>query len=262
VLDGNPLPESESEPQESTVETKQQPYDTPDAMQHFEELVRFLDKHLGEQLRTYNELRSAKVTKVAFENLWMLFKIHDKVYSPSQKGSQFLFSYASGPKDADMLTTRRDVSQAYQVIATTGGLPLFGKLTPRKEEDADDILLKLTKAGIIEQQTPRNSQRVKDKYSPLYIYACYMSWAPSGFYLRSSPFSIRPYDGEVEVTSLEIYPINHRPQQPSGSRVKDLAERGLRFIDYTTVTHLQHQGLTLGDNQEEVRQVSKLSSFH
>ena len=89
-----------------------------------------------------------------------------------------------------------------------------------------------------------------------------MSWAPSGFHLRSSPFSIRPYDGEVEVTSLEIYPINHRPQQPSGSRVKDLAERGLRFIDYTTVTHLQHQGLTLGDNQEEVRQVSKLSSFH
>ncbi|KAF2678847.1 hypothetical protein K458DRAFT_133217 [Lentithecium fluviatile CBS 122367] len=239
-------------PQQPSMDTKQAPYETPEALLHLQKLLDFIEKYMNDQIRLYEGLRSGTIATVAFQNVWMLFQPRDKVYSPYQKGGQFLYSYSSGPKDVELLTPRRDISQAYQVLATSGGTPLFGKLIPPREKAEDDIVVKLTKAGLIEEQAPRNTQKKKDKYSPLYIYACILGWSSSGFLPLTESFAIKPYEGEVEITSFDIYPINYRSQQSSDDKVQDLVERGMKFIDYTSVTHLQYQGLTLGRNQEEI----------
>jgi hypothetical protein len=254
AAEGVDLTRVESASRETRTDANQPPYDTPDALLHFAELIRFIEKYLDNQLRLYGRLRSGIEPKVAFENLWMLFKSEDKVYSPSRKGGQTVFPYYSltSNETVNFKTARRDVSQVHMVLATAGGRALFDKLTPRKPNDANIILINQTKDGRMEQQAPRSAETAKDRYSPLYIYVCYLDWVDSRIGPRTTAYSIRPYDGEVEISSLDLYPINYRRKQTSIGERQDLVKRGLTFIDYTAATHLQYHGLTLGNNREEV----------
>jgi len=187
----------------------------------------------------------------------MLYEPHETIYSPSQK-DPFIFRYSSADGLQAFYSDQRDVPQAYRVLATAGGTPRLGSLLPAKGKDSEDgsmsIILRYLKGndgeGIV--------QRAKDKYAPLYIYVYFIDYLSGRFNVTTEAKVIRPFDGEAEISSLEVYPMKFRPLQLSEDKAQDLADRGLKFIDYTAVTHLNHEGETLGKSKEEVLENSTI----
>lgn len=138
--------------------------------------------------------------------------------------------------------------QAYRVLCTSGGKHLHGRLLAGETVAADEVIFKLNRSGIA-HLAQRGMQRKKEKYSYFHIYCYFMDYNGTKFGPLTEAFVIRPYEGEVDVTSLETFPAKYLPQPVT---TQGLIERGRKFIDFTAVTHLQYEGLTLGDSREEV----------
>lgn len=58
-------------------------------------------------------------------------------------------------------------------------------------------------------------------------------------------FVFKPFEGEMDIRSLEAYPMSYFDK-------KKLDIRGERFVDATSVSHMQHQGLTVGPSRDEI----------
>ena len=70
-------------------------------------------------------------------------------------------------------------------------------------------------------------------------------------------FDIPKYDGEKSVTSLPVYPLRFADRKPNtgdedmGETFRQrLIERGVRFMEYTKITHGYYNGYTLDTNEE------------
>lgn len=233
----------------------QDPWETVEALHHFRELVTFLDQYLLEKTRLYTELRAGSVTHVAFEDLWMLFERNDTIVCPKRKRSEFLYTYGSRDDSTDIFSGDIFVPQAIRVLTCHGGIPLVGKLV-RSNSHKFSVEKKKTEKlpGRMTRKTAEPEDRMeirlqKHTYGPLYLY-CFilvyrgLRWTPS-----HEVFVIKPYERPMEITSLQVYPIRYSAQGDSGV---DFASRGKKYIEYTTISHLQYKGLTLGDDCEEV----------
>jgi hypothetical protein len=260
--------------------------------------VQFVEKYISKQLSLFESLKAGKEEKISFENLWMLFDAGDTIYSRSQQGGQVL----ENDDEDQHVTKRRDVPQAYRVLATVGGIPLtktFAPKTKKTEEDfseerVQDLLLNavsMQQAGSTGNQptgvlgstlSTQRLQKMKKRYTPLYIYSFYIDFNGSKYGTVAEVFVLKPYDREVDIRSLEVYPLHYLRTLPSGVHMKQenakdeaqkiqkealpmqedtrtqtlttdvLLERGRRFIDVTAVSHMNYEGLTVGDSREEV----------
>lgn len=243
---------------EKDDETPAPPYDRQEALLHLKELVTFIDTYLGKELQLYDDLRSQRRMTVAFENLWMLFDYQDIVYCPFKNGG---VTYRTTDGEDVTPSRRRDVPQAYSVLGTTGGILLSSRVLPPKEKKR--AITETT--GLLQQalqNLPSNNQgqpffqqsalRAKDWYAPLYISCYYLDF--DGIRLKAMVdfFVVKPYEGEIDINALEVRPIK-QPHPGAGEhpKVKELAERGKRFLEYTSITHLDYDGLAVGGNREE-----------
>lgn len=239
-------------------ETPTPPYDSQEALLHFKELVVFIDTYLGKWLQLYDDLRSQRRMMVAFKDLWMLFDYQDIVYCPFKNGG---ITYITTEGEEVTPSRRRDVPQAYSVLGTTGGILLDSRVLPPKEKTR--AITETT--GLLQalQNLPPDNQgqtffqqpalRAKDWYTPLYISCYYLDF--DGIRLKAMVdfFVIKPYEGEIDINALEVRPIKHpHPSAGEHPKVKELAERGKRFLEYTSITHLDYDGLAVGGNREEV----------
>ncbi|ROV87890.1 hypothetical protein VMCG_10295 [Cytospora schulzeri] len=175
----------------------------------FHHLVHFVETYIGASLALYNDYAGNSLTKITFENLWMLFDIGDIIYCPLKKGGQKIKLQQVGP-DRPYFTIAGLRPQAYRVSASIGGTPTERTISYSKVPDVP------------------SSSGVKHNYFPA-------------------------FDGEVEITSLEAYPIRYRTSP--GVSNEDLAARGREFVDLMLVRHRKYDGLTASEKTEEV-------SFH
>ncbi|KAF2398233.1 hypothetical protein EJ06DRAFT_480744 [Trichodelitschia bisporula] len=272
-------------------------YERRPALEHFRALIQFVDKYFAKQLSLLKGVKAGKVARLAFDNLWMLFDSGDNIYSSQQQGGQTL----RGEDDETHVSKRRDVPQAYRVLATIGGVPLQKILAPRSlntEFDAMDDLffapyyqwrprnnqfrglgtglgqradrrLGGQRGPVQAQEQPKRnySQQMKGNYSPLYVHCFYIDFDGTKYGTVTEIFQFKPYDDEVEVRSLEAFPLQYLDPNPAAfddperspeheakppPELDMLLERGKKFIDSTVVSHMAYDGQTVGESREEI----------
>ena len=240
-------------------------------------LMRFVDEYMTDEVAVLNDLKAGKVEKIAFEHLWMLFDAGDTVYCPFQEGGQVLVN-----GDDSHTTTRRYVPQAYRVVATIGGLPLRKTFAPKKVSDDLDWIddpwfqfyIDRTRGGGRRGVGYRDiggrtevARTVKDKFTEMIVFAIFIDFDGVKYGVDTEIFSFKPFDGEVDIKSLQVYPMQYldggpaRPvygPRPEGEEENDreepvdfLVERGRKFIDVTAVSHMSYEGLTVGKSREQ-----------
>lgn len=249
-----------------------EPFDRKEAIEHFRILIQWIEKYLKKALDLLERFKTGREEKVAFENLWMLFESGDTVYSHFQEGGQVLENDVGDIH----IKKRRDVPQAYRVIATAGGIPLQKSLAPKTkdpDEEMNEALLRkmawnnkrvrMMSPALLRTTTEDSGpMKMKRKYSPLYVYCFYIDFDGSKYGTVTEIFVFKPHDGDVDIRSLEAYPYHFmttpamglKPpeHQGEGNKKDKLLERGRKFIDLTTVSHMSYEGLTIGESREEV----------
>lgn len=213
-----------------------------DDLQH---LIEFVETYLGKSLDLFSDYAKACLTHITFENLWMLFDIGEGIYCPLKKGGQTSKSCVIGLRVFASFTTKQWLTLAHlQQLESairdrelyhcgwskTPGLPSIGVFgeTPSQcyPESADQ------------------SSGLGIKYSQLQVIGLYMDHEAGKVLICNDVFVFTPFDGDVEITSLEIYPLRYK-RHPADSCGGDLVERGLRFVDLILTLHRRYDGFTV-----------------
>ncbi|OTA92035.1 hypothetical protein M434DRAFT_396717 [Hypoxylon sp. CO27-5] len=220
-------------------------YKRKEALPHFRELCKFCDKYLKPKIVLYEKIRGGLSDKIAFEDLWMLFNFNETIYCPIKRGHQEVSLYETGVSNMIKYTTRpKFTPQAYRVVYAEGGIGVYND----QERDDDSIIT----SSSTRKSKSQNDITVGAKaiFCSLIVY-CFSVESDAERYTPVEDFFIfKPFEGEVDVTSLEAYPLQFHRQKSQISKM--LLERGRKFIDMTSISHVTYDGLTVGDDKEEV----------
>ncbi|KAF7956720.1 hypothetical protein EAE96_004050 [Botrytis aclada] len=229
-------------------------YDQPAALPQFEAFLAFVDEFFGKPIQLFESVRKGKESRIAFENLWMLFDASDTIYCPLREATTEEYTNIEG---SDHTPVQRYTPQHYQVVATSGGLPLMRTMTPTyRKKDLDDdfgsvsLSKSLIKADVktltnILTQTARISRKIRNNYTEFNVYCFYIDFNGVGFGTVREVFVFKPYEREMDIRNLQAYPVQYGLQEK-------LHKTGQSFLDATRISHLQYAGLTVGPNREEI----------
>ncbi|KAI0556067.1 hypothetical protein F4679DRAFT_520938 [Xylaria curta] len=226
-------------------------FDKPAALPHFQSFVAFVDKYLGKHVKLFNRLREAKEERVAFENLWMLFDSRKTIYCPLREvGQDEKIQMYGSPIHQPI---RRHTPQAYRVISTIGGALWTELLTSSKKKKSVKTSLAPTNVDlpdlpILSEDIPPAvpiSTTVRSSYNHLEILCFYIEFNGLTYGAVPEVFVFKPYEGELDIRSLQVYPIEYATDHT-------LSDRGKSFLQLTRVSHKQYEGLTTGPNREEI----------
>ncbi|KAK0714402.1 hypothetical protein B0T21DRAFT_340107 [Apiosordaria backusii] len=222
---------------------------TSEGLLHFRIFVELVDTYLGDRIRLYNELRGEKRKAVAFEHLWMLFDVGDDIYCPSRQATPRKLSDGESRMPAVPTIYRplaRYTPQIYRVTAVTGGT--FGFWAwPR--EDAGSNRSEGTD-GVTGSSSPQYLSdkplfAARNNLRDLAVYCYYLDFNGHEYGCVPDLFVFKPYDREIDICSLEAYPVTQ-------TQKTELEIRGQKFINATSVSHMKHLGFTVGPNREEI----------
>ncbi len=223
-----------------SIELSAPAHETRAALAHLTMFLGFIDKYLHRQVKLYEDLRARRPERVAFENLWMLFDEGDTILCPLRNMTD-LPEYHPDDDLEPHRPVARFAPQAYRVTATTAGMPR-GKNSGPNYKIADTI----TSGPAPASTADVSSGRVKSNFTEFYIYCFFVDFNGSEYKVISEIFVIRPFEREMDIRSLQVYPTGYHDARDS------LITRGLSFMDVTNVSHMQYEGLSLGDIREEI----------
>lgn len=247
-------PEAEANPKEgsqlplsSDQEDSVEVFNKPAALPHFQIFVAFVEKYLGEKIKLFNRLREAKQESVAFEDLWMLFDSRDTIYCPLREVARDGLANTvdiNAPKPV-----RRYTPQAYRVTLSVGGSLLYSFLSSPGEAKILDVSIdptgdNLPITSVVTPLVPI-STRIRSSYSELDVYCFYIDFDGLSYGMVRELFNFKPYDGELDIRSLQAYPIQYATNHT-------LSNRGKTFLQLTRVSHKQYEGLNAGSNRGEI----------
>ncbi|KAM7192881.1 hypothetical protein V8F20_008678 [Naviculisporaceae sp. PSN 640] len=217
-------------------------YDRPSAIPHFQVLMKFVDKYFGKQIQLYDRIRAGQEDRVAFKDLWMVFDTKDIIYSPVRDIEEK--SFRNTLEDTEHRQIRRHTPQAYQVVATTGGMPHMNAVTTRREaaEEAREA-----GGGAVEGGS-KFVKGVRGSYSDLVVHCFYVDFNGIEFGAVREVFVFKPYELKIDVRNLQAFPIRYIPNITH----RNLKDRGRHFAGVTKVSHLQYEGLTAGSAREDI----------
>ena len=231
-------------------------------------LVAFIDEHLFSFLSIYRVAQSGELRSVNFTDLWALFNPGDIIYTPYRRlsppkpttteqmrstevlhvpdGVQGRHSGDSGLRHETQAVNsigaaERYAPQAYYVVSVWGGTPTWYPQHPFQHPES----------------------RHSGAFHPLKVSCYYIDFTGSRFDCVRDDFTFRPFNGSVEVSSLEAYPLAYASHTDvEGDWVKGngsastshlLEARGRRFLEVCGVSHKLYESLTVGSKIEEVR---------
>ncbi|KAI2462837.1 hypothetical protein F4781DRAFT_426853 [Annulohypoxylon bovei var. microspora] len=222
-------------------------HERQEALDHFRELLKFVEKYLEPQIKLYDEIREGTRTKVTFENLWMVFNVNETIYCPVKKGNQELEVFLDGdPNTKKYITRTKATPQAYRVVCAEGGVGVY--VDPERD---DSSIITSQPIGKTKQQNQDNiTVSAKEQFTSLKVY-CFSVESDAEKYTPVEDFFIfKPFEGEIDITSLEAYPLRFHPQYEKISEM--LLQRGRKFIEMTEISHMIYEGTTVGEDKEEV----------
>lgn len=209
-----------------------------DALTQLKELLEFIESYLQADVDLFHQYKNGSRPDITFNNLWMLFDSTDTIFCPL-KGENKI--YANEQKDPCFWTIEFQLPQMYRILATSGGIarrPPQEKLKKSSQRSA--------------QETDKDiSQHIREKWTSLYVDCYFIQFDGVRFRAVADSFELKPFQGELPVTSLEAFPVRYLTSSSNGA-VKSFIQRGAHYADLTSVQHVSHKGLTLGERKEEV----------
>ena len=173
-------------------------------------LVEFMDKDMKTIFDVQKGLKDGTRKTIEFDYLWQLFK------------------------PGEFVVTSGNQKRAYVVLHVTGGRALY-KSSPPVSED-----------GFLSSREREEKETYLAKYSkttPFVIDCFYIDFDATGFGPIPKKFLLQDYDGEVLITSLEVFPAKF--DESSKDITKRLIKRGKRFIKLSREGHRSYAGHTI-----------------
>ncbi|KAJ4018796.1 hypothetical protein NW752_005924 [Fusarium irregulare] len=215
-------------PSDTSIFPEQAIYEKADALAHFQALVSFLDKYLAKQVNYFDRIKRGEEVKISFENLWMLYEAGVPIYCASRDAKR-IGDYSSRPQYVD---------QAFRVMGALGGVPSTLSFAPDVEDSinlGDEIGESDVSSTKVDSRTlGSTSKRMYSLFSSLYVLCFNIDFDGMKYGVVEHVFVFKPFHGQIDIQKLEAYP------------------RGEMFIDTTLVSHLAYEGLSVGNNREEV----------
>ena len=188
--------------------------DSVEALKDLRCLVHFMDQ----ELRDID--RFSKVdppSRILFKDLWHLFKPGVQVFAPLQNTtSEDQGEENTSPHDSRL--QRYQVS--WRVLSTWGGRP---NLSAGDDEEFDMV--------------------PKQKINPFELICYYIDFTGEIFVPSPSILRIKPFQGEREIASLEVYPWQYLKD---GGKIRDsLKDRGEKFREFLNFQYRFYKGSTM-----------------
>ncbi|KAI3338701.1 hypothetical protein F4824DRAFT_74130 [Ustulina deusta] len=180
----------------------------------------------------------------------MLFDSRDTIYCPLREvGKDETF------KDTirnDHNPVRRHTPQAYRVTTSSGGTMFERSLISTRTKKG----INASVAQVVQDRQFAVVHEIFDPIVPIYrnirnnycsliIYCFYIDFDGITYGTVRDVFIFKPYEGDVDIRSLQAYPIQYATNNT-------LSVRGETFLQLTRVSHKQYEGLTAGPNREEI----------
>lgn len=181
-------------------------------------LVRFMDNDLEDLMSVQKDIDNETRKSIAFDHLWQLYKPGHVVVS------------RTGPK------------RAYVVLHVTGGRSLQRNSQFAMAED--DV------SNSYDDWRKREKEAYRAKYpktSPFVIDCFYLDFDGTKFGPLPQKFMLQEYEGEVAITSLEVFPIRFDDDPKNTEKL--LLKRGRKFVKLASVDHKYYSGRTLGEDR-------------
>ena len=190
-------------------------------------LVNFMDTDMKDIFDVKRQVINQTLKEVAFENLWLLYRPGDLVYS------------TESPEESSEY-------QAYRVLHVTGGRPVLDTVNesgfrPVEDRSWDEESENEEKACDTIRGSPSN-------VTPFIIDCFSIDFDGSRLGPKSKRFVISTYSGKRKVDALEVCPSFFHPQH--GNIHGAMVTRGRRFTQLANGTHKRYSGTTLRESRE------------
>lgn len=211
------------------------------ALVQLKELLEFIESYLQVDVALFQEYKKGARPNVTFSNLWMLFDSTDTIFCPLKQRQNKIYADEDEDEDEFFDTMEFETPQVYRVLATLGG-------NIRRPSRAKQKKSSRRFGQHIDDSSP---QHIREKWASLYVDCYFIEFDGVRFRAIADAFEFKPFEGEVPVTSLEAFPILYFTSSTAGD-IESLIRRGAHYADLTSVRHVSHKGLTLGQRKEEV----------
>ncbi|KAJ5494612.1 hypothetical protein N7463_010699 [Penicillium fimorum] len=209
-IHGDSTAESQ-DPSTSIVPLKET--ESPKALEHLRLLNEFLANNLGRAIKLREDSEKGTARKVAFCDLWHLFRPGTTVRTPAAKQVQL-----------------------YRVIRATGGRPLS---LINGDPPANYAGVKLKDQGY----SPGS----------FIVECFYVDFDGAQYGPVNRTFQIRKYEGERDMTALPVYPLQCDPDHESIREAMVTRGENFAVLSNPQKTaHKQYRGLTLDKHPEQV----------
>ncbi|KAJ5836217.1 hypothetical protein N7447_002243 [Penicillium robsamsonii] len=183
------------------------------ALEHLRLLNEFMANHLGRVFKLREDFEKGTTRKVAFCDLWHLFRPGTTVRTPASKQIQL-----------------------YRVIRATGGRPLYSLAG---DPPANYAGVKLKDQGY----SPGS----------FIVECFYVDFDGAQYGPVNCTFQIRKYEGERDMTALPVYPLQFDPDHESIREAMVIRGENFAVLSNPQKTaHKQYRGLTLDKHPEQV----------
>ncbi|KAH7031941.1 P-loop containing nucleoside triphosphate hydrolase protein [Macrophomina phaseolina] len=183
--------------------------DSVEGLRHFRLLIELLDNYLQPLFEFRRSLMTGEAKKIAFDDLWHLFRLGQEVWVPNKQD---------------------DKAGIYRVLKYTGGREL---LTQKYGGPSHPIVQDLGPGG----------------WSGAFGVQCWnLAFDGDVYRPKLKTFGIRRYEGEKDITSLPIYPLDF--DLAKDEIRQRFVVRGETFVKYTQSknVHLQYLGQDCEEN--------------
>jgi len=198
-------------------------------------IVEFMDNDMKDLFQMQKSIEDGARESIAFDFLWLLFK------------------------PGDLVITRGEQTRAYVVLHVTGGRALDRSAqneSPRKNQQN----------YYVTEETRRETEAYLAKYpktTPFVLDCFCIDFDGTNFGPLPHKFMLAEYEGEVSITSLEVFPARFAQNFEHTKRA--LIKRGKRFVKLAKVAHKYYSGKTIREpwileNQGEVRELASSGS--
>ncbi|KAL1867904.1 hypothetical protein Daus18300_006179 [Diaporthe australafricana] len=211
------------------------------ALLQLKELLDFVDSYLQVDVALFQEYKNGTRPSITFSNLWMLFDSTDTIFCPLKQGENKIYSEEDDDEDEWWRTMEFETPQVYRVLATLGGNI---RRPPRTKQ-------KKSSRTLGQEINESSSQHIRERWASLYVDCYFIEFDGVRFMAVADAFGFKPFEGEVLVTSLEAFPLRYLRSSSVGDK-ESLIQRGAHYADLTSVRHVSHKGLTLGERKQEV----------
>lgn len=218
------MPSINEEYHDSTKEDAQEedPFDLTDcveALRDFRCLIDFLDQEVRPVLQ---DLENSTLSKIAFSNLYHIFKPGELVIAPLGSKSLIELGVTYGNEFWGRKPSDR-YQEAWCVFGTANGRPNLSK--------------KSTSPTVIDKTN------ADTRVNSFVIAAYHLDYTGTRFTTLSHQFSIEPFQGEKDISSFDVYPV--RFASKAEDKVTQWEVRGKNFLQYMSIQQRFYKGRTL-----------------